>query len=148
VTGCDRSPLALERARELAVSWRVPARFVPLDVLGDSLPAEQDIVLCSLFLHHLTEDEAVALLRKMAGATRDLLLVTDLLRTRTGRLLAATLPRLLTRSSIVHEDAVTSMGASFTRDELAHLADRAGLSGHEMRLRFPGWALLTWRRPL
>ncbi|MCA9103601.1 MAG: methyltransferase domain-containing protein, partial [Planctomycetales bacterium] len=89
VTGCDISPLAVavaeDRRRQLAISG---ARFVVSDVLNDTLSDEYDIVTCTLFMHHLTRTQAVALLRRAASIARHAVLVDDLLRSRTGYLLA------------------------------------------------------------
>ena len=51
--------------------------FFRLDALTEPMPAPYNIVMCSLFLHHLSDDDAVGLLGKMAGASR-MVLVNDL----------------------------------------------------------------------
>ena len=53
-----------------------------MDVLADSLPHGFDVILCSLFLHHLDEQPAVGVLAKMAAAAGQLVLVNDLVRSR------------------------------------------------------------------
>src|SRR5262245_2113841 len=75
VAGCDVSPIAIGEAE------RHPgARFFTHDAIGEPLPSGFDVVTCSLFLHHLGEDDAGALLANMAGAARHLVLVNDLSR--------------------------------------------------------------------
>jgi 2-polyprenyl-3-methyl-5-hydroxy-6-metoxy-1,4-benzoquinol methylase len=146
VTGCDRSPHAVRYARAKADAVGVPARFFEWDVVADGIPASYDIVTCSLFLHHLESDEAVALLRGMAAAAR-LVLVNDLVRGRAGFLLAYLGTRLLTGSPIVHSDGPRSVEAAFTLAEVRDLSLRAGLTGVTVQRRWPFRLLLQWWRP-
>ena len=68
----------------------------------------------------------ISLLYKMRCAARRLVLVSDLVRSRAGYALAAAVPRLLTRSRVVHVDAVRSVEAAFTPEEFRLLAAEAG----------------------
>ena len=69
--GWDMSPVAIDYARTLAGRRGVEGvRFELADALRDPIPAGIDVVLCTLFLHHLTETDAVALLRRMREAAR------------------------------------------------------------------------------
>jgi 2-polyprenyl-3-methyl-5-hydroxy-6-metoxy-1,4-benzoquinol methylase len=147
VSGCDRSPTALAHARALAQRHDVPVRFVRRDVIADALPGSADIVTCSLFLHHLADAEAVALLGAMRDAAKQAVLACDLKRSRTGLLLATTFSRLLCRSPVVHADGPASVRAAFTKDELVGHARRAGLDGARVRNVFPERMMLTWTRP-
>ena len=121
--------------------------FRELNVLRNPLPDDYDVVMCSLFLHHLTSEQAVELLRKMAYAARRLVLVNDLRRTRFGYALAWWGGRLLSRSPIVHADGPMSVAAAFTTEEALRLAEQAGLKGAKIVLRWPQRFLLSWSRP-
>jgi 2-polyprenyl-3-methyl-5-hydroxy-6-metoxy-1,4-benzoquinol methylase len=144
VTGCDISPVAVEAARRLAPDGAVP--FFRLDVLREPLPNGYDVIACSLFLHHLSDGDALELLRNMAEAAEGMVLVSDLRRTRTGYGLAWAGCRLLSRSPVVHVDGPRSVAAAFTPDELMALAARAGLAGAQVTRHWPQRMLLTWRR--
>ncbi len=143
IRACDVSPRAVEWARARAECAELAIEILQADALRDPLP-EADVVTCSLFLHHLSEDDASRLLRRLAGAARRLLLVGDLRRSRWSTLLCGTFPRLLTTSRVVHVDAVRSARAAFTVAELRDLAARAGLEGARVVPRFPGRMLLSW----
>lgn len=145
VHGCDRSGAAVVFAQERAAQARAPLRFFPLDVLHDPLPGDFDVVTCSLFLHHLAEEEGIALLRKMKEAARHLVLINDLRRSVPAWLFAWTGTRLLTRSSVVHVDGPRSVAAAFRRAELLALAEKAGLEGATLCRRWPFRWLLAWR---
>ena len=144
--GCDRSAAAVGYAQERADAAGADLRFFAHDVLANDLPDEYDAVVCSLFLHHFDEGQAITILRRMAAATRGLVLVNDLRRCFTGWLLAHVAGRLLTTSPVVHVDGPRSVAAAWTRAEALHLAERAGLHGATVRRYWPYRFLLSWRR--
>ena len=145
IDGCDLNSEALDHARRHAEREGSAVGFFQLDATDAPLP-EYDVVISSLFLHHLDDDQAVDLLGRLARAARHLLQVSDLVRSSLGYAYAYAGSRLLTRSPVVHGDAVLSVAAAFTRAEAAGLARRAGLSGVEIRTSFPERFLLIWRR--
>lgn len=148
VDACDLSPTALDHARQLADRADAPIRFFQLDPLNEPLPAGYDVITCSLFLHHLTDDQAVHLLEKMAAAAHRRLIVNDLHRSRLGLLTVQLGTRLLTRSPVVHTDGPRSVRAAFTMTEARDLARRAGLTeGLAIHRRGPWRWVLTWDRP-
>jgi 2-polyprenyl-3-methyl-5-hydroxy-6-metoxy-1,4-benzoquinol methylase len=146
LAGCDISPTALDHARKRIAAAGADIRVFQQDVLVEPLPAGYDVVTSSLFLHHLTEAEAVIVLKRMKDAAVRRVAVNDLIRSRAGYVLAWVGTRLLTRSPVVHIDGPLSVRAAFTVPELRRLADEAGLSGAAIAPRWPFRALLTWDR--
>jgi 2-polyprenyl-3-methyl-5-hydroxy-6-metoxy-1,4-benzoquinol methylase len=147
ITGIDISGCALDVARDRAERAGARMQFAPINVLADELPTDHDVVVCSLFLHHLDEPEARALLSRMAAAARRMVLVNDLVRGPGGLMLAAVASRLFTRSPVVWTDATRSVRAAFSQSELRELAGAAGM--HPIRLRRHWFCrmLLEWSRP-
>ncbi len=143
--GCDISPVALAHARRRCAEEGMEVRFFQADVLREPLPTEYDAVISSLFLHHLTEEQAIELLRRMGAAGR-VVLVNDLMRSRTGYLLAWVGTRLLSRSEVVHFDGPRSVEGAFTPEEARQLAEAAGLACAVVRRRWPCRYLLSWHR--
>jgi len=76
---CDLSPVALETAAARTRAAGATVHYFPADALDEALPTGFDIVTCSLFLHHLLDDDAVILLARLAAATDRLVLVNDLM---------------------------------------------------------------------
>ena len=146
--GCDRSAAAVAYAQERADAAGADLRFFAHDVLADALPADYDAVVCALFLHHFDEAHAVVVLRRMAAATRGLVLVNDLRRCFSGWLLAHIGGRILTTSTVVHVDGPRSGAAAWTRGEVLQLAQRAGLNGPTYRRYWPCRFLLSWHKAL
>jgi SAM-dependent methyltransferase len=147
VTGVDVSATALAHARDAAARAREVVHFVRGDVLAaPHIPLAADVFTCSLFLHHTTREQAIALLRSLAGAARVSIVVVDLLRTRLGLVLASAAAQLVTRSPIVHFDASASVRAAFTADEIAPLAATAGLADARIDRVWPERFRLVWSR--
>lgn len=146
IHGVDISPKAIAFARERAEASGAAITFDVLDVLNDELPRGFDVVMSSLFVHHLEDPQVVALLRSMSGAAGHLMLVSDLRRNLWGWMLAHSAARLLTTSAVVHTDAPLSVQGAYTMAELQALAMEAGLSGTTVRRRWPARQLLTWQR--
>lgn len=66
VTGYDFSPVAIAEARRRAKQAGEPSvEFLERNVLEGDLPSGYDVVMCSLFMHHLDETEAIGLLKRM-----------------------------------------------------------------------------------
>lgn len=146
IHGIDFSSRSIDFADQNAHAAQAPITFECRNALSDDLPTDYDIIMCSLFLHHLTTDDAIALLRRMAAAARRLVLVNDLRRSRVGLALAYLASRALTRSPVVHRDALLSVRAAFTVQELTEMASTAGLRQFEIQRQWPARMLLTWRR--
>ncbi|MEY3460306.1 MAG: hypothetical protein RL215_3463 [Planctomycetota bacterium] len=146
VHGCDISGAAVERARGLAAERRISGvEFFQRDVLQDDYPeAHYDVVMSSLFLHHLSPESIVRVLQRMRAAA-DLAVVDDLLRTVWGYWLACIGCQLLSRSPVVHFDGPVSVEAAMTLQEIRELALGAGMTGVQIRRRWPERFLLTWQ---
>ena len=145
--GCDISPVAIEYAEIKARQRGAAVRFFVHDALNGPLLDGYDVLMCSLFLHHLDNEPARTLLERMGRQARCLVLVNDLVRGWPGYLLATVGSRVLSRSPVVHTDGPLSVQAAFTRTELRTLAEQAGLHGATVSWRWPWRMLLTWRRP-
>ncbi len=143
----DISPVALDYARGKAEEAGADIQFSRLDILNNPLPDDYDVLMSSLFLHHLSTDEALVLLTRMGQATRRMVLVNDLLRSRVGYTAAWLGTRALSTSKVVHFDGPLSVEAAFTMAEARALADQAGLLGARMSWRWPWRFLLEWSKP-
>ncbi len=141
---CDISPVALEQARRRAQAAGVSIQLSELDAVKTAIARPFDVVTCSLFLHHLTEEQGIIVLRHLAAATSQLLLLSDLRRDRAGIALAWIASRTLCRSRIVHVDAIKSVRAAYTPDELRQLSVQADLRGSTVVRRWPRRILLRW----
>lgn len=147
IVAVDISETALEVARHRAARAGVKIDFRRCDILEDSLAEQFDVVLCSLFLHHLEEGPSVELLRILKQRARHLVVVNDLLRSRVSMALVWLGSRLLSRSKVVHFDAMASVRAAFTLSEMQGLARSAGLESARVWSYWPCRLLSVWSYP-
>lgn len=145
VLGLDVSAAACTFATMRCQAAGDAIRFEQVDVTRESLPAGFDVVTCSLFLHHLSGDQASRLLGAMA-ASGELLLVSDLRRCTVGYALAQAACRILTRSHVVRYDAPQSVANAFSFDEMQSLCTAAGLPNASVRAAWPCRLLVIHQR--
>lgn len=146
VEGCDISPTAVNSAERNAAEAGAAARFFVHDAIRDPLPSGFDIVTCSLFLHHLSDDNALSLLRRMGDAAGSRVLVNDLARSRFNYLAVWFACHALSDSRVVRYDGPVSVRSAYSPREALALARKAGLSGTRVRPRFPCRFLLEWQK--
>ena len=107
-------------------------------VQGDAtaLPIREesvDAAVMVLTLHHLEPDAAATALREMRAAARGRVVVNDLLRTRAAWLLVWLATRFFARHPISRHDGPLSVRRAYSVEELAVLAEKAGLGRVETR---------------
>ncbi|MBA4191689.1 MAG: nucleotide-binding protein [Planctomycetaceae bacterium] len=142
VAGCDLSPTAVATAQTNCPG----GQFFVHDAIRDPLPTGFDVVTCSLFLHHLSSDDALSLLMRMRDAAGRLVLVNDLSRSRLSYVGVWLACHLLTTSRVVRFDGPASVRSAFTPAEALAIAERAALTGATLRSKFPARFLLSWVR--
>lgn len=131
--GLDLEPHIIDYARanspaEMGITYLV-GDFATLPLL---VP-EADVVITSLFLHHLFGDAPVKLLRVMNNTARVGIVVNDLHRHWLAYFGIKLLTSLLSRSYLVKHDAPLSVARGFSRKELGTLCNEAGLPRAEVR---------------
>lgn len=146
IVGSDISPDALKYASDMARKKSASIKFVKMNVFEDALPVGFDIIMTSLFTHHLDPDDVTLLLKKMSSAANSKVLVNDLVRSQISYALVWLGTRIFSRSPIVHYDGPVSVNASYTNTELQQLAIEAGMHKSVIKQCPPCRQLLVWRR--
>lgn len=93
-----------------------------------------DMVVCSLFLHHLTNDAAIDLIREMRRVARLRFVIIDLHRHAVAHFLYRLVGKLALQKFSL-DDGSLSIRRSFRPDELRTLAKLAGVSNVQVRRR-------------
>lgn len=146
-TACDRSEVAVSSAQKLATAHGIDRlKVFRADAVDDKLDGHYDVVISSLFLHHLDERETVKLLGKIPDICRHAMWMDDLCRSQRGYWLARWGCRLLTGSPVVRYDGPASVRSALTPGEALNLAARAGLSEARVARRWPERYTLVWER--
>jgi ubiquinone/menaquinone biosynthesis C-methylase UbiE len=111
-------------------------------VRGDALKlpfaeAEFDYVICSLFTHHLLDEQVVQVLGEMSRVAKRRIFVIDLHRHPVAYFLYTTVGKLILHSRLVRHDGALSILRGFKSYELLELAQRAGLHDVWVERHFP-----------
>jgi SAM-dependent methyltransferase len=141
IVALDRQSATLEIARKLSGDYP-EISFVEADILEFKPPDGYDLVLCSLALHHFSDEDAVRVLRRCRELSRKFVLVSDLRRGWLGMMGVYLLTALIFRAPMTRYDARLSMARAFSLAELDDLARRAGWQkfGHQ-KFRFARQAI-------
>ena len=133
ITAVDRNPHVLRLAAEACRDWP-EIRLERHDLQALSYAAQSfDLVLCSLALHHLGSEDAVALLRRMREITNRGCIVNDLRRNWLAIWSVDLLARTMRSGPIFRKDALQSVRAAFTVEELRVMAQEAGWNDSQVK---------------
>ncbi len=133
ITAVDGNPEILRVARENTDGWP-EIRVEQQDLLALPYPASSfDVVLCSLALHHFSETDAVAILRRIHDIARGGWIINDLRRNRIAIGLSKLMARTIITNPIARFDAPASCERAFTIAEWRAMATRAGMSHFTIR---------------
>jgi 2-polyprenyl-3-methyl-5-hydroxy-6-metoxy-1,4-benzoquinol methylase len=126
VTGIDLAPDVVDVARRRTSGMHEIT--IEREQLSDVARAGRqfDVVVASLFLHHVLPDDTVQALRDLDRAARHGVIVGDLRRS-PGALAAVSLLSVVAGNAIVRHDGPLSVRRAFTVDELSRLAGDADL---------------------
>ena len=134
---CDVSETLLDRIScrivvldRNARGLRLARKSLPL--VGDALALpfrDQtfDVVMASLFFHHLSNEECVRVLVNMWRIARRVVLVNDLHRHPLAYLSIRVLTALFSKSAMVQHDGPVSVRRAFWPEELLSIAKKAGV---------------------
>lgn len=100
-----------------------------------------DYVFCSLFLHHFTDEQVIALLKGFGEVARTAVLVIDLERNPIPYYFIAWSRPLLGWDPVTVHDGAISVEAAFHREEMEELARRAGLRNPRARVYRPAFRI-------
>lgn len=125
IVAVDFQPSTISTAQRLSSAYP-EIRCECADVMTFGAAGEFDLVICSLALHHFSDDDAIRLLRRCRELSRACVLVSDLRRGFLARIGVYLLTALIFRDRMTREDGRASVRRAFSHDELRQLARRAG----------------------
>jgi 2-polyprenyl-3-methyl-5-hydroxy-6-metoxy-1,4-benzoquinol methylase len=144
--GCDISPHALGLAEQRLAAAGFSFTAHAADCLDPQAmePDIVDVTLSTLFLHHCVEAQARQLIASMTLSARCGCVLADLERSRLGYLAALLGSRVLSRSPVVHTDALLSVRAALSLHEVRDLLADSGVQTAAVRRAWPFRFVATW----
>jgi 2-polyprenyl-3-methyl-5-hydroxy-6-metoxy-1,4-benzoquinol methylase len=142
IDALDRQSATLEIAKKLSVQYP-EIHFVEGNILEWSPDEPYDLVLCTLALHHFSDEDAVRLLRRCRDLSRKFVLVSDLRRGWVATMGVYFLTATMFREPMTKYDGRLSAARAFSFPEMNLLAQRAGWTNFRQKA-FPFARQAIW----
>jgi 2-polyprenyl-3-methyl-5-hydroxy-6-metoxy-1,4-benzoquinol methylase len=140
-TGIDANPNIIKIAKS-NLSDISQVSFQTQNVFDASFLDEKvDIITCTLFTHHFTDDELLQLLSSFKKKAKLGVVINDLHRHPIAYYSIKILTGLFSNSTMVKNDGPLSVLRSFKKSELANILKTSGISDYEIKWK---WAF-RWR---
>lgn len=141
--GVDANPHIIEYARKNTAGYP-EIEYLRADIFSEDFKAREfDVVCCTLFTHHFTDEQLVRLLSSLHRQVRLGVVINDLHRHPLAYYSIKAITRLVSRSHMVKHDAPVSVLRAFSRKDWEHILQRAGISHFSLRWRWAfRWMLL------
>ena len=110
--------------------------------ISEELLRQVDVIHCSLFLHHLADDEIISLF-KFGKANNCIILANDLHRNWFAYYSIKFLTALFSKSYLVKNDAPLSVKRGFKRKELISLLEKSGFKNYSVKWSWAFRYILT-----
>ena len=136
LTGIDANEFMLKYAAAKSSAYP-EISYRQFDIFSPEFQAQPyDVLTCSLFCHHFTDEELVGLLRQWQQQAQAAVVINDLHRHWLAYHSIKWLTRLLGGSYLVRHDAPLSVARAFRREDWVALLARAGITRYELRWRW------------
>ncbi len=141
--GIDANPNIIEFAKAHSSTFN-NITFEAVNVFSEKFRKRKfDIVLCTLFLHHFTEDQLVDIFSSLLQQTKVGIIVNDIHRHPLAYYSIKWLTQLFSKSAMVKFDAPLSVQRAFTKKELKDILSKAGITNYQLKWKWAfRWQLL------
>ncbi len=136
LTGIDLNPYAERAAREASAGLTI--RWITGDIFDYKSEEPIDVIVCSLMMHHLEDDEVIRLLRWMDANARVGWFVNDLERSRNSYKWFKLLARVARLHPFVRHDGPVSIRRAFVQGDWGRLLEGADIRGASVEAMRPG----------
>ncbi|HEY0960861.1 MAG TPA: methyltransferase domain-containing protein [Pseudomonadales bacterium] len=134
LTGVDLNPWAKQAAERTAPPSIQHVTGSIFDVATELAP---DLIICSLFTHHLDDAQVVDYLRLIDDRAQQGWFINDLHRHAVPYYFIKYATRLCSRNRLIRHDAAVSVARAFTAADWRRLLARAGIAHATLRWHFP-----------
>ncbi len=134
--GVDANAYTIEHARRLSENY--PAiSYECRDIFSETYVQEPvDIILCTLTLHHFSEEQIVRLLTMFRQQSKLGIVINDLQRSAVAYYLFKVVAVLMRLNKMATEDGLLSILRGFKRKELADFAEKLNFKKYSIRRRW------------
>lgn len=141
--GIDANPNIIDFAQRHSAEFD-NIRFEAINIFSEEFKKRKfDIVLSTLFLHHFTEDELIAIFNSLKNQAKRGLVINDIHRHPFAYYSIKWLTQLFSKSAMVKFDAPVSVLRAFKRDDLKRVLHQAGITNYTLKWKWAfRWQLI------
>ncbi|MEJ8757813.1 methyltransferase domain-containing protein [Pontibacter sp. H259] len=133
LTGIDANDFMVNYARQHCRNYS-NISIAQHDVFSQEFAQQQyDIIVCSLFCHHFTDEQLIQLFRQLHQQAGIAVIINDLHRHWFAYYSIKYITKLFSGSRLVQNDAPLSVWRAFKRNELQELVTQAGITNYSLR---------------
>ncbi len=126
LVGVDSNPCSKQSA-EMVTSKKMPIRFETADIFSVDADGNIDVIISSLFTHHLSDDQIVHFLQWMDATAQRGWFINDLHRHPLPYYFIKYAVKIFCLNRIVRHDAPVSVARAFSKEDWQQLLNRAGI---------------------
>jgi 2-polyprenyl-3-methyl-5-hydroxy-6-metoxy-1,4-benzoquinol methylase len=143
LTGVDANPNIIAFAEKNTALYE-NISYQSKDIFSAYFQNQQfDIIHCSLFTHHFTDEELIALFKTWSKQANTAVIINDLHRHTISYYFTKWIIRALSKSEMVRYDSVLSVKRAFKRKELIDILNRAGITNYSLKWKWAfRWELI------
>ena len=143
LTGVDINPHCINFARSRVENKGI--EFIASDYKLFNPAKRPDLIFSSLFCHHFTDEEVVAVLKWMKHHSELGFFINDLHRHPLAYFSIKWLTRFFSKSYLVKNDAPLSVQRGFKKEEWERLLKKAGIADHSVKWKWAFRWLVTFQ---
>ena len=145
LTGIDANPHIIGYAKENTTSYP-HIEFRSMNIFSEEFrQMEFDLVLATLFLHHFTDEQLVALFRQLKNQTTVGIIVNDLHRHPLAYYSFKLISTLFSKSKMIKHDGLISVLRGFKKKELQAVLHKASITNYSLTWRWAfRWKLVIY----
>ena len=134
--GVDANPSIIEYASTNTSEFK-NIQYADLNIFSEAFKEMKfDVVHCSLFAHHFSQDELIRLLKQLMSQVKVGIVINDLHRHWISYFFTKWIIRTLSKSEMVRYDSVVSVARSFKKKDLLEVLDEAGISNYSLNWKW------------
>jgi 2-polyprenyl-3-methyl-5-hydroxy-6-metoxy-1,4-benzoquinol methylase len=142
LTGIDANANIIEYAKRSKVNDSIV--FESVNIFSNQFKERKfDIIVCTLFLHHFSDEELVTLFKSFKQQANIGIIVNDIHRHPLAYYSIKWLTQLFSKSAMVKFDAPLSVLRAFTKSELKNILSKAEISNYQLKWKWAfRWQLI------
>lgn len=134
--GIDANKFTVNYAQKLSKEYP-NISFQCVDIFSEAFAElKQDIILCTLTLHHFKDDEIIQLLTVFNANSRVGIVINDLHRSKVSYRLFQALCFIFRLNTMSREDGLVSILRGFKKEELVHFSNKLELANYKIQWKW------------